>query len=231
MRVVAATAAVAALSGCVQWRLVDEQVELRPDQARLEPRRDAVPGAARMLDDGRVAYAIDLDTACVEVVRSDRVRRVARRHTPTAAGIAALAGGGLLVIVTPWLGLPIVLAAGGAALFTGTAVQLDGKHTVPTRSTIVERDAVTTTRVAACGPELLEFGTLALMTPWGARATARTDARGIATFAVDWTRARADGAAGLWHLDADMTGAGADFVLSPVDQAAASAHIPPPRTP
>jgi hypothetical protein len=227
-----AIAVVAALSGCVTWRVVDEHVELRPWPARLEVRRDAVPGAAHVLDDGRIAYAVDLDTACIAVVRSDRVRDVARRRRPTPAGIVALAGGALLIVVTPWLGLPMVLAAGGGALFVGTAVQLDGKHTRPDRATIVERDAVTSSHVAACDRGAPPgFGELALTAPWGELATSRVDDRGVATFAVDWTRARDDAPAGLWHVDADATGAVADFVLSPADQATASAQAHAPRTP
>jgi hypothetical protein len=221
-----AIAGYAALSGCVTWRNVDEHVELRPGAPRIEPRRDLLPGTAHVLDDGRIGYALDLDTACVAVIRFDRVRDVARRHTPTPAGIVALATGGLLVAVTPALGWPLVLAAGGAALFVGTAVQLDGKHTPANHATIVERDAVTESHVAPCAHDDPPwFGELALTAPWGELATSRVDDRGIATFAVDWTRARDGAAAGLWHVDADATGAVADFVLSPADRTAASAHI------
>jgi hypothetical protein len=217
---------VAALSGCTTWRVIEEQVELRPNFPQIAPRRDELPGTAHVIGDGSIRYAIDLDTACMAVTRSDRVRHIARRKTLTTAGFVAIGGGLALVGLTPLLSLPTWFMGVGFGVFLGTVMQLPGKHSPADHTMIVERDAVVDTANSPCtGVDVAAaFGDLALTAPWGERASAPVDATGGATFEVDWRRAGDEAPGGLWHIEA-ASQAVADFALSPADRIAARAQI------
>jgi hypothetical protein len=222
-----AIAILAATSACTTWKVLGDSVSLRPSAiAHAVPARDELPGTPHLLDDGRIAYAVDLDTACQDVWYYDRVHAVTRRRKLTTFGAVFMLAGVALTSVAPvTVGvLSYVLGLTGTGMVLGTAVQLPSRHDASDHDEIVERDAVVQANSVRCEDVGL-FGALRLIAPWGANATSELDADGVARFAVDWRRADADALQRRWKIVATGPRTSVEFVLPVDDQLAATALI------
>jgi hypothetical protein len=215
-------------SACTTWRVLDDKVSLRLSAlARAKPARDELPGTPHLLDDGRIAYAVDLDAACVDITYFDRVHALTRRRRLTTLGaVVILTGVALTSVAAPVSAGAVAFALGmtGAGMVLGTAVQLPSRHDASDHDERVERDAVVHANPARCQDVRL-FGALRLTTPWGEHATAALDDDGVARFAVDWRGADDNAPQRRWKVFASTPHTSAEFVLAAADQSGATARI------
>jgi hypothetical protein len=174
-------------------------------KAEVRPRTDVLPGRGELLPDGTVRFTVELDRLCLHDRIADETRGITTYKQFNALSIATglvsvatMAGGAYQLTTgdgdTAVIGIPpLVFGAAGMVItivfryVDPTAGSQPRKRFTKTEDAVVN---LGTDEVRCVAAEPL--GDLELMTPWGARATAKPSPVGIASFSIDWTDDRLD---------------------------------------
>jgi hypothetical protein len=201
-----------AASACATWRVAERSDEREPiDRFRIVLRDDLVSGRATLAADGSIEFALAIDHACVRIPQLAVHHVTTYYRRPSGLAFAALGIGTAAVLASaagvhatpgpnstdmPGVDSWALASAGvGSALFIGTLAVMAAASTAEpvTRETtdlaLVDAplaDGRAPGRCEAIDP-IAELGGLELATPWGTRAAAAFDERGVARFAVDWS--------------------------------------------
>jgi hypothetical protein len=185
-----------AVTGCAALRGDRTDIFVATPTNRIALRDDALPGNAELLDDDRVAFAVDLDRAC------QRIPQLYVQHATAPASRGAIAGLALVGVAAA-LAAPCLagcssgyrshvvipgVAVGAGGLVVGLAAL--AQHAMHPRLAAVDSapiDAPAPRQIGVpCGAHDVSGTELELVAPWGALFAAELERDGTARFDVDW---------------------------------------------